>query len=202
MQVLLPDRETRATLLIDSDRPMTDDEYFDFCAENRKLRIERTAQGEIIIMPPAGPESSNRNLDIGAQLAIWTKKDGRGKAFDSNTEFFLPNGAARSPDACWVPKTRLDQFTKEQKRRFLHLCPDFVIELMSPTDRLRKSQDKMQEWIDNGAQLAWLIDADLRTVYVYRPGQPPEKCVGLNAISGEGSVEGFTLQLADIWEGL
>src|SRR5271165_28526 len=129
MQLVLPDREARATFLIDSERPMTDDEYFDFCAENRKMRIERTAQGEILIMPPAGPESSYRNLDIGAQLAIWTRQDGRGRAFDSNTEFFLPDGAALGPDASWVRKDRLEQFTKEQKRRFLHLCPDFVIEL-------------------------------------------------------------------------
>src|SRR3989442_4432459 len=135
MQVVLPDVETRARIEICGERPMDDEEYFEFCARNRKLRIERDANGDIIIMPPAGGETGYRNSDLTAQLGTWSKRDGRGRAFASNTEFILPNGAALAPDASWVRNSRLEQFTKEQKKRFLPLCPDFVVELMSPTDR-------------------------------------------------------------------
>jgi Uma2 family endonuclease len=202
MQVVLPDAETRATFEIHAERPMDEEEYFEFCAQNPGLRIERNANGEIIIMPPAGAETGFRNSDLTGQLAVWSKRDGRGRAFDSNTEFILPNGAARSPDASWVQTSRLEQFTKQQKRRFLPLCPDFVVELISPTDRLPKVQAKMREWIDNGATLGWLLDADRRTVYVYRPGCDPEVLVNIDHISGEGIVEGFQLELSDIWRGL
>jgi Uma2 family endonuclease len=206
MQVVLPDVETRATFEILAERPMDDGEYFEFCARNPELRIERNAHGEIIIMPPAGAETGFRNSDLTAQLATWSKRDGRGRAFDSNAEYILPNGAALSPDASWVLSSRLEQFTKEQKKRFLPLCPDFVVELISPTDRLPKAQAKeqakMREWIDNGAKLAWLIDADRRTVYVYRRGREPEELVDLNHLLSEGIVEGFRLELADIWRGL
>jgi len=129
MQLLLPDQDVRARILIDSRRPMNDDEYFDFCMQNRKVRIERSARGEIKIMPPAGGETGYRNSDLNAQLTVWAKRDRRGKAFDSNTEFILPNGAALSPDGSWILNQRLDALTKEQKRRFPPLCPDFVIEL-------------------------------------------------------------------------
>src|SRR6266536_2115771 len=135
MEIVLPDVETRARVEIDCERPMDDDEFFAFCAENRHVRIEREANGEIIIMPPTGGETSYRNSDLAVQLGTWTKRDGRGRAFDSNSEFFLPNGAARGPDAAWILKSRLDQLTKEQKRRFMYLCPDFVVELTSPSDR-------------------------------------------------------------------
>ena len=111
-------------------------------------------------------------------------------------------GAALSPDASWVQSSRLEQFTKEQKRRFLPLGPDFVVELISPTDRLPKAQAKMRQWIDNGVTLGWLIDADRRTVYVYRPGQEPEELVNIDRLPGEGIVEGFGLELSEIWRGL
>ena len=117
MQVVLPDIETRATFLVQSERLMDDDQFFEFCGMNPELRIERTAQGEIVIMPPAGFETGYRNNDLSRQLGNWAKADGRGIALDSNTEYLLPNGAARSPDASWVLKSRLSQFTKEQKKR-------------------------------------------------------------------------------------
>ena len=123
-------------------------------------------------------------------------------AFDSNTEYILPDGAALSPDASWVLKDRLDQFSKEQKGRFLPLCPDFVVELTSPTDRLPRVKAKMQEWMDNGARLGWLIDADRRTIYIYRPDQKPEEVVEVDHIIGEDPVGGFRLELTDIWQGL
>ena len=136
-------------------------------------------------------------------LQAWAKKDGRGRAFDSNTEFLLPNGAAFAPDGAWVERERLALLSKEQKRKFLPLCPDFVIELMSPSDRLKDVQSKMSEWMENGAHLAWLIDPDNLTVYVYRRGhENAEKLVGVRMVEGEGPVAGFRLQLEDIWAGL
>ena len=202
MQVTLPENESCCTYSIRGERPMDDDEFFDFCARNSDLRIEREANGDIIIMPPAGGETSNRNNDLTVQLGAWSKRDGRGKAFDSSGEFILPNGAARAPDACWVLKRRLDALSKQQKKRFLPLCPDFVVELTSPSDRLPRVKAKMREWIENGASLGWLIDADRRTVHVYRLGRDPEELVGVDYIDGEGPVEGFRLDLRDIWAGL
>jgi Uma2 family endonuclease len=202
MQVELPDLETRATFEIGFERPMNDEEYFEFCDRNRKLRIERYANGAIIIMPPTGFETGYRNNDVSGQLWNWARADGRGIALDSNTEYILPNGAALSPDASWVQSSRLEQFTKEQKRRFLPLCPDFVVELTSPTDRLSQVKTKMREWIENGAALGWLIDADRRTVYIYRPGQDPQELLDVDHVVGEGLVDGFQLDLTDIWRGL
>lgn len=202
MQVVLPDRETHAIFQIRAERPMDDDEFFEFCARNAQLRIERDARGEIIIRPPAGAETGYRNSDLTAQLTLWAKRDGRGRAFDSNTEYILPNGAALSPDASWVLQSRLDTFSKEQKKRFLPMCPDFVVELTSPTDRLSQVKAKMREWIENGAALGWLIDADRQTVYVYRPGQEPDQRASIDHIIGHAPVEGFRLELADIWRGL
>ncbi len=199
MEILLPDVETRANIRIRNRRSMTDDEYFEFCALNRRVRIERTAEGEIIIMPPAGFETEDRNVDLVTQLRNWARKDGRGRALGSNTEFFLPSGAALGPDACWIANERLEQFTKEQKRKFLRLCPDFVIELTSPSDRLTAVKAKMLQWMANGAKLGWLIDADRRTVYIYRPGREPEKITGVDRVTGDGPVAGFKLDLRDIW---
>jgi Uma2 family endonuclease len=199
----LPDVETHARFeLTEEERPLNDDEFFEFCARNPRLRIEREANGEIIIMPPAGGETGYRNSELTAQLAVWAKGDGRGRAFDSNTEYILPNGAALSPDASWVLKSRLEKLSKKQLKQFLPLCPDFVVELTSPTDRLRRVKAKMRQWIENGAQLGWLIDADRRTIYVYRPEREPEDLVDVDKIAGVGSVEGFVLELGDIWRGL
>ena len=153
-------------------------------------------------MPPAGFESGYRNNDISRQLGNWAAADGRGVAADSNTEYLLPNGAAFSPDASWVLKSRLESFSKEQLRRFLPLCPDFVVELMSPTDRLSRVKARMREWVENGARLGWLIDADRRTIHIYRPEREPEELVDMDQIVGEGPVEGFVLELGDIWRGL
>ncbi len=181
---------------------MTEEEYWNFCQANQDLRIERTSMGEIIIMPPTGAETGYRNGDLNVQLGAWAKKDGRGRAFDSNTEFVLPGGAAFAPDASWVATNRLAAFSKEQKRKFLPLCPDFVVELMSPGDRLPGVQSKMKEWMANGALLGWLIDPDNRTVYVYRPGVDAEALVDIRSLNGESPIAGFELQLEDIWVGL
>jgi Uma2 family endonuclease len=201
MQVVFPDVETRARMGSGAG-PMSEAEFFDFCARNPDVRIERDAYGEIIIMPNTGGETGYRNSKLNARLAIWSERDGRGDTFDSSTVFLLPNGAARSPDASWVLKTRLDRLTKEEKKGFMPLCPDFVVELTSPSDRLRMVKAKMREWMENGAALGWLIDPDSRTIYVYRGRQDPEELVGVDSVSGEGPVEGFRLDLADIWQGL
>ena len=204
MQVELPDRETRARIEVieATDRPLNDDEFFDFCAHNRKLRIEREANGDIIIMPPAGFESEHRNFEICRQLGNWAAADGQGIALGSNTLFLLRTGSARGPDAAWVSKRWLRSFSSQEKRRYLPLCPDFVIELLSPSDRIEKTKAKMREWIENGAALGWLIDPDHRTVIVYRPGQDPEELTAIDEIIAGAPVEGFRLDLREIWQGL
>jgi Uma2 family endonuclease len=189
-------------MVIQWEHQMTDDEYFQFCQINEDLRIERTAQGDLLIMPPAGFESGNRNNELSRQLGNWARENGQGQAFDSNTEYILPNGAAYSPSASWVLQSRVNALTKEQKRKFPPLCPDFVVELMSPSDRLHKAKGKMQDWTANGVQLGWLLDPDHRTVYIYRPDLEPEQIVNPERIAGEGRVAGFVLELAKIWAGL
>jgi Uma2 family endonuclease len=197
MQLLV--EELERPVAIQWERGMTDDEYFEFCAENRDLRIERSAEGDILIMPPVGGESSFRNSELSAELRIWARKDGRGRAFDSSVEYFLPSGAAYSPDASWVLRSRLDKLTRDEKRKFPRLCPDFVIELMSPLDRLSKLKAKMREWMENGAQLGWLLDPDHRTAYIYRPDRETEQVVNPERLAGESPVAGFVLELSDIW---
>jgi len=200
MQVVLNDIETDEPIRIQPARRMSDEEFYAFCVANPDLRIERTAEGEIEIMPPTGFETSDRNADLTMQLRAWAKRDGRGRALDSNVEYILPNGAARSPDASWVQRSRLAKLTSEQKKRFLPLCPDFVVELRSPSDRLRQVQAKMREWMDNGARLGWLIDPETRTVYIYRPGQATERLLDLPRVGGEPPMDGFVLEMADIWD--
>jgi len=191
--------ESERPTAIQWERGMTDDQYFEFCANNPELRVERTAEGDIVIMPPAGFETGDRNSELIRQLRNWALDDRRGRVFDSNTEYLLPNGAAYAPDASWVLQSRLDRLTRDEKRKFPHLCPDFVIELMSPSDRLAKVKAKMGEWTANGAQLGWLLDPDHRTVYIYRPGREPEQLVNPERLAGEGPVLGFVLELAGIW---
>jgi Uma2 family endonuclease len=179
---------------------LTDDQFFELCQINSDLRLERNAKGDIIVMPPTGGETSNRNMGISGQLYYWTKRDGTGAAFDSSAGFTLPNGADRSPDAAWVSHERLGQLTPEQKKKFIPLCPDFVVELLSPTDSLAATQAKMVEYIDNGARLGWLINADARRVYVYRPQSPMEELKDVTRVSADPELPGFTLDLQDIWK--
>ena len=149
---------------------LSDDEFFEFCQQNRELRIEQTAAGEWIIMVPTGGETGSRNNEVSRQLGNWAREGDAGVAFDSSTGYTLPNGAKWSPDASWVPRSRLAALTPEQKRKFLPLCPDFVVELRSPSDSLADTQEKMAEYRDNGTRLGWLIDASEHRVHMYRPG--------------------------------
>jgi Uma2 family endonuclease len=180
-------------------RLMTDAQYYRFCMTIPDLRVERTSEGDILIMPPPGAETSWRNSELTMQLGNWAQEDGRGLVFDSSVEYFLPSGAAYSPDASWVLRSRVDKLTRSEKRRFPHLCPDFVVELMSPLDHLSELKAKMREWIENGAQLGWLLDPDRRTGYFYRPGREPEQLATPERIDGEGPVAGFVLELARVW---
>lgn len=176
------------------------DQFFDFCQINRDLRIERTAIGKVILMSPAGGETGSRNAELTYALRHWAKRNKLGVAFDSSTGFILPNGATRSPDSAWVLRERLTTLTPRQKKKFLPLCPDFVIELRSPTDEVDDLKDKMQEYIDNGARLGWLLIPETQEVYIYRPGASPEYLSNPTQISGESVAPGFVLELADIWD--
>lgn len=177
---------------------LTDDQLLELSSLNRDLRFERTAKGELIVMPPTGYDSGQRNAEITMQLRLWAKRDGTGATSDSSTGFRLPDGAVRSPDASWIRNSRLATLSAEQRRRFLPLCPDFVIELRSETDSLSSLQDKMQQYLDNGAQLAWLIDPIQRRVYVYSPQAPVQELENPETISGEPALSGFVLDLREM----
>ncbi|MBI3470930.1 MAG: Uma2 family endonuclease [Candidatus Solibacter usitatus] len=200
MQLVWDVAESRVPLYFRTEQQMTDDEFYQFCQRNADLRIERTAEGEIIIMPGTGGITGYRNNHLSMQLMAWSLRDGRGVAFDSSTQFRLPSGASMMPDACWIERGRLAQLTAEEKRRFLPLCPDFVVELTSPSDRLPQVQKKMRQWMADGARIGWLIDADNRAAYIYRQGQDPERLVAPERLSGEGLVQGLVLELAEIWD--
>lgn len=188
------------TLRIRPAIELTDDEFFALCQLNRDLRFERTSQGDIIIMPPTGAATGVRNADITRQLGNWAKRDGTGAVFDSSTGFKLPNSADRSPDAAWIPRSRLATVTAEQKEKFPPLCPDFVIELLSPTDTLAATQAKMTEYIENGAQLGWLIDPEMRQIHVYRPHQAVVVLKNVAEIGADPELPGFVLDLREIWQ--
>lgn len=178
---------------------MSADSFFDFCQLNSHLSIERTATGKLIIMSPAGSETGNRNFKLIQQLANWTDRDGSGIGFDSSAGFALPNGSTRSPDASWIKLTKWNSLSAQQKTKFAPICPDFVVELRSPSDNLKMLQDKMQEYIDNGVSLGWLIDRTTRQVYIYTPDSEVKSLDNPQTISGEPILSGFVLDLAKIW---
>ena len=178
---------------------LTDEQFFQLCQNNRDYQFERTALGELIIMAPTGSETSKRNMDLSYQLRAWSRQNNLGVAFDSSGGFTLPNGADRSPDASWVEKSRWDALTPEQREKFIPLCPDFVIELVSPSDSLKKTQEKMQEYIENGCRLGWLINRKKREFEIYRPGRSVEILQSPQTISGEDILPGFVLNLQKIW---
>lgn len=182
--------------------PMTDRQFADFCAEHPDLFFEATAEDQIIVMPPNFSVAGARNLKIAMQLGIWAHKDGRGIANDSSAGFRLPNGARRSPDASWTPKEEIRKLPEESLEGYWHLCPAFVIELRSHSDRLPVLRAKMEEYLANGARLGWMIDSESRTVEIYRPDRAPETLTGVDFISGEGPVEGFVLDLRTVWDPL
>jgi Uma2 family endonuclease len=178
---------------------LTDEQFFEFCQLNRELRIERTASGELEVMSPTGGETGGSNFNLIGLLWIWIVQDGTGKGFDSSTGFKLPSGAERSPDAAWVKLDRWNALTPEQQKKFPPVTPDFVVELRSESDTLSSLQTKMQEWIDNGVRLGWLIDRKHRRVYIYRPGVDVECLDNPATVSGEPVLPGFVLDMSKIW---
>jgi len=197
MNLALPEIDQPVRLHFDS--PMTDEELMRFCAENELLRIERDANGAIIVMTPPGLEGGGTELDVAGELRSWALQDGRGRAFGPNSGVTLPDGSMRLADALWIAWPRLNALSAEQRANFPPICPEFIIEVRSKSDRLRPLQEKMRMWIANGSELAWLVDPSRKTVEIYRPGQAMEEQVGHSAVYGEGPVGGFVLELGKVW---
>lgn len=180
---------------------VTHEQFVALARLNRDLRLERTAGGELIVNPPTGGMTGRRNTSITGQLYRWFEaNEGLGEAFDSSTGFSLPNGADRSPDAAWISRTRWESLTPEQREGFVPLCPDFVVELRSKSDRLESLRSKMDEYIDNGAKLGWLIDIKDRKVEIYRPHRSVEILDNPDELSGEDILPGFILNLKRVWQ--
>ena len=190
---------TAITLNLDAIIHLTDEQLYQLCQTNRDVKFERTAAGELIVMPPTGGETGDRNAEITFQLRAWNKRTELGKTFDSSTGFKLPNGADRSPDAAWIKLERWEGLTPEQRRKFPPLAPDFVVELRSATDDLKSLQDKMQEYRDNGVRLGFLIDPQNQRVEIYRLVRDVELLESPTSLSGENLLPGFVLDLSQIW---
>jgi Uma2 family endonuclease len=187
-------------IIIDLDSVnLRDDQFFQLCVNNRDFRFERNAQGDLVIMSPTGGETGERNSEINFQLRLWNHRSKLGKVFDSSTGFKLPKGGNRSPDASWIPLEKWHNLTPEQQKKFLPLCPDFLIELLSATDSLSETRKKMQEYMDNGAKLAWLINRKDKQVEIYRQEKPVEILDNPISLSGEDVLPEFTLEMELIW---
>jgi len=178
---------------------LSDEQFFELCRTNPDIKFERNANGDLIIMPPTGGETGRRNADLTADFVIWNRQTKLGEIFDSSTCFKLPNGADRSPDVAWIRQDRWDALTPREKEMFPPIAPDFVLELMSPTDTLQATQAKMQEYIDNGVRLGWLIDPKTQQVEIYRQGRSPAVLSSPTTLSGDEVLPGFTLDMAVVW---
>jgi Uma2 family endonuclease len=193
---------TAYTINLDPIVKLTREQFYELCAANPELKLERNANGELVIMSPTGGETGTWNSDITIDLGIWNRQTATGKTFDSSTGFSLPRGSDRSPDAAWIPIEKWNALSPEQRKKFLPLCPDFAIELLSPTDSWIKGLAKMQEYQDNGCRLGWLIDPESKRVAIYRLGQPIEILEAPTSLSGEDVLLGFVLNLENIWASL
>ena len=188
---------TNFTLNLESIE-LTDEQFFQLCQNNRDLKFERNSNGDLVIMSPTGGETGRSNFEIAVDLGIWNRQTKLGVAFDSSTGFKLPNGANRSPDAAWITLERWESLTAEQRKKFIPLCPDFVIELRSPSDSLKTLQEKMQEYIENGVRLGWLINPVDKSVEIYRQNQEVQVLESPTTLSGEDVLPGFILNLKEI----
>jgi Uma2 family endonuclease len=189
--------------LVLSMRPpakMTEDQFIAFCQQNPDLRIERTAEGDLILMSPTMDDTGIKESELNRQLAIWSEKDGTGRVFSPSAGFKLPNGATRSPDASWVSRSRLAALPPAKRPRFTPLCPDLVVELRSTIDRLPPVKNKMKEYMANGAQLGWLLDPIQRRVYIYRPGLPEERLDNPATLAGDPVLPGFVLDVQRVFD--
>ena len=197
MNLALP--EIDQPIRIRFEHPLTDDELLRFCAENDPLRVERDKNGDLIVMTPTGLEGGGVEGDVFGELRNWALQDGRGKAYGPNAGVTLPDSSVRAADASWVSWQRLNALTPEQRKTFAPVCPEFVIEVRSESDSLRELQAKMQMWVANGAEVAWLVDPSRKAVEVYRPGREAEVLEGGSAVEGDGPVAGFVLELGRVW---
>ena|ERR1019366_6188872 len=177
---------------------LTDEQFFQLCIDNKGIRFERDKNKNIIIMAPTGGDTSNSNIKLGTDLELWNRKNKLGYCFESNGGFTLPNGAIRSADVAWIPKEKWENLPREDRKRFPHICPDFVIELMSETDSLKRSMEKMEEWMENGCRLGFLIDTKTRITHVYKPNIEISNHPFTETLSGLDVLPGFELKLADI----
>ncbi|BAY85318.1 hypothetical protein NIES267_48180 [Calothrix parasitica NIES-267] len=187
------------SLQIPPSLKFTDEEFEQIVDFNKELRLELTAEGELIIMSPTGGETGNRNFDLTGQIWFWSRKNNLGKAFDSSTGFKLPNGATRSPDASWIKIERWEALSAEQRKKYLPLCPDFAVELVSESDDVEDTRKKMQEYIENGLRLGWLINPKDKQVEIYRSGKDVEILDSPGSLSGEDVLVGFSLDLEVIF---
>ncbi len=192
--------EPEQTVRIRPDRPMSDEELMRFCEDNDIARIERDTNGELLLMSAAGNRTGRTNAYVIHILTAWAEEDGRGYCFDSSTGFTLPDGSMRMPDASWVEAKRWDAMSEADQDRFSPICPEFVIEIRSKSDRLKTLQTKMEMWIANGAEVAWLIDPQRKVVEIYRPGDSPEVLHEPSSVQGSGPVAGFELVMARVWQ--
>ena len=190
---------TAITINLNRIIQLTDNQFYQLCRENPEVKFERSANGEILIVSPTGGETGNYNSEINAEFVIWNRQTQLGVCFDSSTCFKLPNGANRSPDVAWIRQDRWNALTPEEKEKFPPIAPDFVLELMSPSDSLQETQTKMQEYINNGVKLGWLINPKMRQVEIYRLGKPIEVLESPQELSGEDVLPGFILSLQLIW---
>ena len=191
---------TAFTISLEPVIHINDEQFYQLCEENPELKLERNASGELIVMPPTGGETGRSNSKFNLQIGLWNEQTELGEAFDSSTGFTLPNKADRSPDASWVEKSRWEALTPQQREKFIPLCPDFAVEILSPTDSLKKTQEKMQEYMrEPGVKLGWLIDRKNPRVYIYRPGLPEECLENPATVSGDPVLPGFVLNMSKIW---
>jgi Uma2 family endonuclease len=187
------------SITLDPIIQLTDAQFYQLCQLNPDVKFERNALGELLIMPPTGGETGKRNATLISRFIVWNEQNQLGEVFDSSTCFKLPNGADRSPDVSWVQRDRWDALTLQEKEKFPPIAPDFVLELMSPSDNLKAAQTKMLEYIDNGVKLGWLINRQNRTVEIYRPDLPVEILQSPATLSGENVLLGFSIDLKFVW---
>lgn len=190
---------TAITINFNNVVKLTDDQFYQLCQDNPEVKFERNAFGELIVMPPTGGETGKRNAKLTARFVVWNEQTQLGEVFDSSTCFKLPNGSDRSPDVSWIQSERWNALSAEQREKFPPIAPDFVLELMSPSDSLSETQAKMQEYMNAGVKLGWLIDRKTRRVEIYRQSQPKEVLESPTSLSGEDILPGFVLDLQIVW---
>jgi Uma2 family endonuclease len=187
-------------MIVNVPPPSAKDEFHEYCRLNPELRIEQTKEGNMIIMLPTYTETGNKNFKLATKFGAWVEQNGQGEGFDSSTGFILPNGAKRSPDVSWIRRERWEALPPKARQKFARICPDFVVELRSQTDQLKTLQAKMEEYLENGAQLGWLIDPLERKVHIYEPNHPVNILHNPESVSGDPFLPGFTLPMNLIWD--